>query len=420
MSVLLCDLDTERALLAAVLATPATLHRLLEDESLRPAHFYYETHGQAFTALVSLADRGEHVDMLTLAAELERVGGVSDPREFVYRLGEQLPDSAAARTYARRLVDLHRRRELKLASALIADAADLGDAGKLAEAERLLTTPPEAEPSTWSGQELAERFADRLGQPAPQRYSWPFSRMDRWTGGGLRRKQVVLIGGWTSMGKSVLYDEILECFAAQGLRVHSYINEMSEEERTDRTVARLSGVPFSRIYARDLSPAQQVDVLGCLPNVKVGITECAGWTAHEIARHIRWNRWDVAGVDIIHEIAHREERDLAEIAQVLRSTAKQVGCALVACVHLNDQRVTSPKRPVPVLRDVRGSGMLVRGADIVLFVHRDDDNDGVPTDEGVLLAAKIRNGQPNAMGVVFRAEQMRFLPRAEVAEAPSW
>jgi replicative DNA helicase len=119
----------------------------------------------------------------------------------------------------------------------------------------------------------------------------------------------------------------------------------------------------------------------------------------------------VAGVDILHEIAHREERDLAEIAQVLRATAKSVSCALITCVHLNDNRVTTPRRPVPVLRDVRGSGMLVRGADVVLLIHRDDDEDGVPTPQGTLFAAKIRNGQPNAMGVVFQPNHMRFVPR---------
>jgi replicative DNA helicase len=104
---------------------------------------------------------------------------------------------------------------------------------------------------------------------------------------------------------------------------------------------------------------------------------------------------------------------LAEIAQVLRSTAKSVGCALICCVHLNDNRVSQAQRPVPVLRDVRGSGMLVRGADIVLFIHRQDDDDGVPGEDGLLSAAKVRNGSPDVMRVRFDAARMRFLPAVE-------
>lgn len=414
MTVLLRDPTAEKALLASVLTAPAQLRGLLAEEQLRAEHFAVSSHGEAFDALVRIADRGSQPDLVSLVGELEN-STAPDPRAFVEGLAGLYPHGSA-REYARRIRDLHRRRQLKLASQILSDAADLGDAAKLIEAEAILTAPADTEPSTWSGPELAQRYADRMDEPAAETFSWPFAALDRVTGGGLRRKQVVLIGGWTSAGKSVVYDQVLERMAEGGLGCHSYINEMSESERMDRTMARLSGVPFPLIYGRRLSPEQDVEVRRALTRVKVGITECAGWTAPEIARHIRWNRWDVAGVDIVHEIAHREERDLAEIAQVLRATAKSVGCALIACVHLNDNRVTSPQRPVPVLRDVRGSGMLVRGADVVLLVHRDDDEDGVPTNSGVLLAAKIRNGQPSAMGVVFDAPRMRFLARSSEGE----
>lgn len=410
MTTVLRDPDSERALLSTLMLSPQLLVGVLTDERLRPEHFSSSTYGAALEAMVALSDRGEHPDVLTLAAELERLG-VDDGRLLAERLAGFPAEPGSHRGYARRIRDLHRRRELKLAAALIDQAADLGDPDKLAEGERVLTTPDESEPSTWSGGQLAERYAKRLQSSAPEAFPLPFEKLNRWMGGGLRRKQIVLIGGYSSHGKSVLFDQFLDHLAGQGLRVHSYINEMSEEERVDRAVARISGVPFSAVYARRMTPDQHATVLKSLTRIRVGLTECAGWTAHEIARHIRWNHWDVAGVDIVHEIAHREERDLAEIAQVLRSAAKQAGCVLVACVHLNDQRVTSSKRPVPVLRDIRGSGMLHRGADHVLFVHRDDDEDGMPQNTGVLVAPKIRNGQPNAMGVVFDGERMRFVPR---------
>jgi replicative DNA helicase len=402
------DHETERRLLATLLSMPSTLKRLLVDEGIRPEHFAVGTHGRTFTALVTLAERGDHIDRLTLTRELEHAS-IANHEQLVQSILGEPPEPAALVTDTRRILDLHRRRQLKLAAEILSDAADRGDAARLAEAEALLTTPDDTEPSSWSGKELAELYFDRLDAPAAETFNWPFRKLDAWTG-GLRRKQIVLIGGWTANGKSVLYDQILEKLATQGLNVHSYINEMSVDERMDRTVARLSGVPFPAVYGRRTSGEQKAAILAALTQVRVGMTECAGWTAAEIARHIRWHRWDVAGVDIVHEIAHREERDLAEIAQILRVAAKQTGCALIACVHLNDNRVTAPQRPVPVLRDVRGSGMLVRGADIVLLIHRDDDDDGVPGLDGILLASKIRNGQPSAMKVSFRPREMRFTP----------
>lgn len=413
MTATLFDPDAERVLLATILALPAGLDRLLATDGLLPEHFGIDTNATAFGALVALNDRGDHIDHLTFAAELERAG-LTEPQRVVTSIAAEMPALGGTHTYAHRLRDLHRRRQLRVAAALLGEAADTGDPDRLAQAEEILTTPPETEPMTWSGNQLAERFQDRLDEPKPEVFAWPFAKLNAWTGGGLRRKQIVLIGGWTSMGKSIVYDQILETMAAQGLRCHSYINEMSEPERMDRTMARLSGVPFGSIYRRDLDGEQETELLAALAKVRVGLTEAHGWTAQEIARHIKWNRWDVAGVDIIHEIAHREERDLAEIAQVLRSTAKQVGCALISCVHLNDQRVTSPQRPIPVLRDVRGSGMLVRGADVVLFIHRDDDQDGVPQADGALVAAKVRNGHPEMMKVHFDPNRMRFTERIGV------
>lgn len=414
---LLRDHDAERILLASLLDMPSQLlNSLLTSEGLRPEHFAVESNAGVFSALVAVSDHGDHVDQITVRGELERVG-LPDHERVLQTIITEPPDPATTRSYARRIIDLHRRRQLKLAAELLADAADRGDPDRLAEAEALLTTPEDAEATSWSGKQLAERYFERMDEPAAETYRWPFSQLDNWTG-GLRRRQIVLIGGWTSNGKSVIYDQILEKLAAQGLNVHSYINEMSVDERMDRTVARLSGVPFPRVHGRHLADDEKAAVLAALSEVRVGMTECAGWSAADIARHIRFNRWDVAGVDIIHEIAHREERDLAEIAQTLRAAAKQAGCALIACVHLNDNRVSTPQRPRPVLRDVRGSGMLVRGADIVLLIHRDDDEDGVPTDEGLLLASKIRNGQPNAMGIRFDPARMRFVSLAHESMAP--
>lgn len=406
------DHEAERILLASILQHPGAMTRLLSDEGLRPEHFAVEGHGVIFAALVAILDRGEHVGAMTLRSELERSADAVPP-VLLDAVFSEIPDPSSVWSCARRIRDLQRRRQVKLAAELLSRAADTGNPDELAEAERLLSTPEDSEPATWSPLDLAELYARRLEEPAPETFRWPFSRLDAWTGGGLRRKQVVLVGGWTAMGKSILYDQILERLAAQGLRVHSYINEMSEAERMDRTMARLSGVPFPAIQSHRLTADQKVTVFEALGRVQVGMTECAGWSADEIARHIRWNRWDVAGVDIIHEIAHRDERDLAEVAQTLRAAAKQTGCALIACVHLNDNRVTAPQRPRPVLRDVRGSGMLTRGADIVLLIHRDDDEDGVPTNDGMLLAPKIRQGQPSVMGVRFQPEQMRFVSTVE-------
>lgn len=417
----LVDIDTERALLSAILLYPKTLNALLLD-GLRPEHFATMANAKAFQAMVGIVDSGAELDSITFSAAIRDQQISGDPDRFAGDLYALTVDHDPLDLnnrfeYAKRLRQLHRRRGLVSAAKLINSAGLTGNMSQLEEAERFLTTPAEVERTTWTAEQRRDRFWERLNSPAETRWRWPFGKLNVWTGGGLRRKQIVLIGGWTAMGKTVIFDQLMEYWAGrQGLRTHAYINEMSEQERTDRTIARNSGVPFSRIYAGDLSDEQRGQVTAALDSVRVGVTECEGWSADEIARHIRWNRWDVAGIDVLHEIPHEHERDLAAMSLTLRAAAKQANCALLMCVHLNDQRLTGAQRPRPVLRDVRGSGMLVRGADIVLFVHRDDDTDGIPTMDGVLLAGKIRNGSPQAMGVRFEPERMRFLPVAGAKE----
>lgn len=412
----LVDVQAERAVLGSALLNPVLLPALLNVTGVRPDHFGDATHAALLLAMAAIHDRGDALDSLVLQHEL--IDGGVVPADRVPALIDSVsdvPDSSNWRAYASRVRDLHHRRELRRAAGLIAEAADRGDAAKVAEAEALLMTPEDAEATTWTAEQRAERYWQRRDGEAPAVFSWPFRDLDRWTGGGLRRKQIVLIGGWTSNGKSIIYDQILDRMAEHGLSVHSYINEMSEEERTDRLVARVSGVPHWKIQERATDDRDKVKETAALNSIRVGLTECAGWTAEEIARHIKWNHWDVAGVDIVHEIPHEErtdERGLSKIIQTLRAAAKQTDCALIACVHLNDNRVTTPQRPAPVMRDVRGSGMLVRGADVVLLIHRDDNSDGMPTDEGMLFAAKIRGGKPNAMAVAFDDQRLRFLPMA--------
>jgi len=65
------NLDAERAVLGAVLMEGReTLPRVIE--VLRPSDFYTESHRAIYHAMLTLFDRGEPVDVLTLTEELRR------------------------------------------------------------------------------------------------------------------------------------------------------------------------------------------------------------------------------------------------------------------------------------------------------------------------------------------------------------
>jgi replicative DNA helicase len=118
----------------------------------------------------------------------------------------------------------------------------------------------------------------------------------------------MLIGGDEKIGKSHLIDCLLEQFAEQGLRVHLYINEMSRRQRVNRMITRATGIPTRALKARNLTEKQLKSATEAINHLRVGITECQGWTAPEITRHIRRHKWDVCAVDIAHNITKTEQR----------------------------------------------------------------------------------------------------------------
>ena len=72
--------EAERSVLGAVLVHNEAIHRVLE-VGLEPRDFYRESHQKIFEVLISLSERGEPVDLVTLTAALrdrgtyESVGG---------------------------------------------------------------------------------------------------------------------------------------------------------------------------------------------------------------------------------------------------------------------------------------------------------------------------------------------------------
>jgi replicative DNA helicase len=97
------NMEAEQAVLGAVLLSDTALPSLIIDENLHPEDFYREAHALIFQAMLALHNKGEPVDVLTLAehlkqeGELDRVGG----QGAIDLLSGPVPGLANVRAYAR-------------------------------------------------------------------------------------------------------------------------------------------------------------------------------------------------------------------------------------------------------------------------------------------------------------------------------
>lgn len=404
---LIYDHDAERNVLGAIFLWPGGLAGALET-GLVAEHFFHLPHRAAFAQMVVTDDAGKPID-------------TSDFDEaLVAEMVMNVPAVANVNRYAIKVVEAALWRSRQSAGSEIVQASEIRDENRFAAAEQsLLAGIARPDELTYTPDVLADAVYEHLSSPA-ETFKWPFRRFDDLTSGGMRRGEVTLLGGWTSHGKSVLLDQCMEYARAMGNKVHLYINEMTPKMRTFRWVARQTGVPLEFLLKGELHDAQRKKVLDCLSRVPYPITDAAGWSAPQIARHMRRTRSDVVGIDILHLIAHRDERDLAEISHCLNVAAKRADCHILATVHLNENRVMGQTRPLPSLGDIRGSGMLKNDADNVLFVFREQDADtGYPMHEGQAYFAKVRSGRLGGVALQFDGPRMEFYepaqPRRSVA-----
>jgi replicative DNA helicase len=103
----------------------------------------------------------------------------------------------------------------------------------------------------------------------------------------------------------------------------------------------------------------------------------------------------------------------------LKGLAKEIGVPILALSQLN-RKVEERKGGKPVLSDLRESGAIEQDADVVMFIHRDEEGEGEGEEGGgrrlarevELIIAKQRNGPTGSVDLVFLSEYTRFESRA--------
>lgn len=412
------DLEAEAAVLGSVLLSNVPLKRLIVDVGLTATAFYREAYGRIWAAMVSLAMNDDVVDEITLRARLEQEGVESRDIAMIDGLTASVPAAAAVLTYGKRIMELSEWRQVLRASLELQTAVVEQDADKRHEAERMLTSARRSNSDTFTPQALAEEVWRHLQGESVPTWTTPWPTLNEALGGGLRAGEVTLLGGWTSHGKSVITDQILRWCSDKGARVHAYINEMAPPVRALRVLSSMSGVPQSKLAQPSrLSDDDHRKITKHLgKGLPFGITQVGDWSAEEIARDIRFQGWDVCALDLVHRLQFSEERDLAQISTTLNTAAQMAKTHLIAVVHLNQGRAVGSVLPRPVLRDIRGSGMLANDADNVLFIHREEEEqaDGITVKklDASLYFMKCRNGRLEDIRLDFDPRHSRFLEPA--------
>jgi replicative DNA helicase len=432
------DLDTERAVLGAILLSTAVLDDVL-DQGLVPSDFYRPTHAQVFRTMLQLRARGEPVDTLTVVDELMRVGQLEQVggAAAISQLEAMLPTTAHAAAYARLVHEKSKLRKLIEAGSLIVQSAFRQDRRVdeiVHDAERSILAighNPNVHKDV-DRHTVIERVmtAATSGASADSKVAgsittgfWPLDDILR---GGFRRGQFIVVGARPGMGKSSIGLQFCMAAADAGVRAGFVSLEMTEDELIEREVAIGAKRPIDTWTRRD-EGAKAQEAAGRAHDRGIVMSDRFGLTAPQVVSIVRrWVRDHGIGlvvVDHFHKLDFpgrgRPDHEMTEASKLLSAAAGQLGIAVVVLAQLNrDVEKRSDKRPV--LSDLRECGGLEQDAHLVLLLYRaayyTRDNTK-PGDERLaeVIVEKQRGGATGIVQLFWDGPTTRFIaPRRAI------
>ena len=255
------------------------------------------------------------------------------------------------------------------------------------------------------------------GESAADTVPTGFPSVDRLLGGGLRRRDLVVLGGDVGAGKSALALAIALRTAGAGHPVVFFSGEMDEDRLFERALAMEGRVEVDDLRAGGLSDEGRSAVGAAAVKVRDLPLAVYPLTARQFdeALMTAWGH-DPALVIVDYlqllpppDVRPTQEEDAAAAIQALKALAleRQVACLAVAQLPslAADRRDLRPR-----LDDFGTLGAVKQHADIVLSLYREEMYNPGGGVEGAteLIVSKNRNGPTGFVDLYFYERWMRF------------
>ena len=428
------SIEAERSVIGGLLLSADSWDAIAE--IVTAGDFYRPEHRVIFRQIALLVDRGEPVDVITVAdrllatGELDAAGG----HTYLAELAEQTPTAANIRAYA---TAVHERAVLRQ---LIAAAHDIADTGYnpegrsaeelLDEAERRIMQIAEEGPKTGGPRAMEpllsgalERIEELFNSGGDiTGLTTGFIDLDKMTS-GLQPSDLVIVAGRPSMGKTAFAMNLVENAAGKSNKpILVFSMEMPAEQLVIRMLSSLGRIDQSRVRNGKLEQddwPKLSKAMNTLKEARIFIDDTPALTPTELrsrARRVAREHGELGMVMVdymqLMRVAGASEGRTAEISEISRSLkaiAKEFRCPMVALSQLNRSLEQRPNKR-PVNSDLRESGAIEQDADVIMFIYRDEVYHEDSPDKGVaeIIIGKQRNGPIGTCRLAFQGEFTRF------------
>ena len=409
--------------------------------------FYDLRHRTIYDVLVSMYDRKEPIDLITLgqklrdAGQLDGVGGLA----YLSDLMDAVPSAANLAYYLDIVREKHvLRRVLATCSEAVSKVHEYEGAvdSLLDEVERdiLKISQDRSENTNRTMRELVRSAVDMI-QDFHQRKGGltglptGFPDLDKMTS-GLQPADMVVIAARPSMGKTSLAMNIAEHVSVEAnLPVGVFSLEMTSESLGMRMLCSLARVNGRLIRDGFLSEGdfrRLTAAAGKLSRAPIHIDDTPGLSILQLRARAR-RMWQQHGVKLFIidylQLMHSDSRkaqdnrqqEISDISNGVKALAKELNVPVIVLSQLN-RELEKDKNRKPRLSDLRESGAIEQDADLVglLYKPAEEEEEVSETRQPVeshpvnLLIAKQRNGPTGDVRLTFFKSFTRFESAAKI------
>ena len=435
------DIDAEESVNGSLLIDGKAIYEVAV--VLQPGDFYSEQNRWIYQACLSLYQRDEAINQITVAQELDRQGKLEKCGGAAYlsHLISIVPTSLDIEHYARIVHRLSVMRQLISAADKISDIgyeADPDVSATLNRAEDILfRLRHERSLDFVHIKQVLDRYFEAPPTPETEGYQpipYVFSGL---TGlddflGGFQRSDFIVIAGRPSMGKTSLVLNIARnAGVEQGACIALFSLEMFQEALVQRLLASETGVNSRRIRLGLNTEDEEkriMEAIGKLSEAPIYIDDSPQLRVAEMrskARRLHYERGiDLVIVDYMQLLqgdvrSENRVQEMSYISRSLKALARELNVPVIAVSQLS-RAVEWRASHIPQLSDLRDSGSIEQDADLVTFIYREEayytqdewriqhPEEEYPREMADIIIAKHRNGPTGQVKARFRHSLTRF------------
>jgi replicative DNA helicase len=376
------NLEAERAVLGSLLIDPDAIIKVAS--FLRPEDFFRERHAWLYDAMLTLHDRREPLDFVTVVDELERrevlteIGGPA----YVTDLITGTPSALYVDHYARIVERTALLRRLIAAAGHIAELAydESQDVDEVVDkAESLIFGVSEARihRDLMPIRAIMSNVVDHIdflarNQDTLMGVPTGFTYLDRLLG-GLQKSDLVILAARPSMGKTSLALNVAQNAAKRyHARVAVFSLEMSNEQLVQRLLAMETGIDSHRLRLGQVHEDEWpilLEAANLLANTAIFIDDTPAATVGEIRTKCRRlyaeHGLDMVLIDYMQLMSGQSgggrdanrQQEISYISRSLKALARELNVPVIALSQLS-RAVESRSDKRPMLSDLRESGCL--------------------------------------------------------------